>query len=495
MAASPGKVYLIGAGPGDPGLITVRGRDLLRAADIVFYDNLAAPDLLIEAPRARKIYVGKKRAAHAHTQDEINRMLVTEAQAGRIVARLKGGDPYVFGRGGEEAEALAAAGVPFEVVPGVSSAVGAAAYAGIPLTHREFTPAVTFVTGHEVDRIDWTKLGVAETLVVFMGLTACGEIARCLIAAGRSPATPAAAVRWATRPCQQTIVGTLADLADRIAAAKMKPPALLIIGEVAGLRERLDWYERLPLFGQRIVVTRAREQASELSERLRRLGADPVELPAIEIRPPGDWGPLDAAIARLETYDWLIFTSQNGVARFVERLDRSDKDWRALRARIAAIGPATAQALRDLYLKVDLLPEKYVAEAVLEALGGQELTGRRILIPRAAEARDVLPRELRARGAEVDVTPAYQTTAPEDLPARAHDAFADPPDWITFTSSSTVKNLVGAVGAEKLARSRIASIGPITSGTARDYGLPVAVEANDYTVEGLLAALEAWPAT
>lgn len=485
-AESIPTVVLVGAGPGDPGLVTVRGLECIRRADVILYDNLAAPALLNYAkPGAEKKYVGKKRAEHALTQEEINAMLVEHARAGRRVVRLKGGDPFLFGRGGEEAEALAAAGIPFEVVPGVSSAMGAAAYAGIPLTHREHTSAVTFVTGHEVDKIDWTRVGASETIVVFMGLVSFGEIARQLMEAGRPASTPAVAVRWATRPDQRTIRGTLGDLAEKIARAGLKPPTLILVGEVVRLREKLSWFERLPLFGRTVVVTRAREQASALAGRLRELGANVVEIPTIEIQPAADWKPLDAAIARLEAFDWLIFTSANGVRGFTQRLDASARDWRGLRARICAIGPATAAALAALHLKVDLMPAEYVAESVVAAFEKIPLEGARILLPRAAVARDLIPKELEKRGAQVTVVEAYRTVPaqgvewPESLQ----------PDWIAFTSSSTVENFCELFGADRLQGVRVVSIGPITSATARRLGLDVAAEAEEHTVDGLVHAL------
>lgn len=488
----PGKVFLVGAGPGDPGLITMRGLELIRAADAVFYDNLAPLALLAETkPGAETQYVGKKRADHRYTQDEINRMLVERARAGKQVVRLKGGDPFIFGRGGEEAEALAEAGVPFEVVPGVSSALGAAAYAGIPLTHRAKTSAVTFVTGHAAESIDWTAMGKADTLVLFMGLTHFAEIAERLIAAGRPPSTPAAAIRWATRPDQHTVLGTLSDLAGRIVDAALKPPALVIVGDVVSLQNRINWFERLRLFGQRVVITRAKGQSAEFAEKLRRLGADPIELPVIAIRPPADLRPLDDAIARLDAYDWLVFTSRNGVERFVDRLDASDRDWRSLRAKTCAIGPATAGALQALHLKIDVLPKEYVAEGLLAALEPHGLDGKRILIPRALVARDLLPATLRERGAHVDVVPAYETVAPEDSAERARKLFSGdaPPDWVTFTSSSTVKNLAKMTGVDALRSVRAASIGPVTSATLRELGLEPAAEAAEYTIDGLIAAI------
>src|ERR1019366_6253750 len=314
-------------GPGDPELITIKGRRILEQADVVFFDPLAPAALLDLAPaHAESIYVGRKKSVHAFTQEEICAMLIERARRGWTVVRLKGGDPFIFGRGGEEAEALADAGIPFEIVPGVTTPLGIAAYTGVPLTHREHTSAVTFVTGHAVEAIDWAKVGHAETLVIFMGLTTFPEIARQLMAHGRSPDTPAMAVRWATRPDQQTIAGTLAGLPAMLAG--MKPPATIIVGEVVRLRAKLDWFERLPLFGKRIVVTRAPEQAGALASRLGALGAGVVELPTIEIRPPADGAPLDRAIAQLDTYDWLIFTSANGVRFFLDRLDAGEHDLR-----------------------------------------------------------------------------------------------------------------------------------------------------------------------
>ena len=485
-----GKVYLIGAGPGDPELITVKGRRILERADAILYDHLAPDALLDLAPaRAERVYVGKKKSVHAFSQDEICDMLIERARRGLTVARLKGGDPFLFGRGGEEAEALAEAGLPFEVVPGVTTPLGIAAYSGVPLTHREHTSAVTFVTGHAVDAIDWNKLGQAETLVIFMGLTTFAEIARALIASGRAPDTPAMAVRWATRPDQETVTGTLATLPELIAARGMRPPATIVVGEVVKLREKLNWYESLPLFGQRIVVTRAREQADALTARLEALGAQAIELPTIEIRPAADPAPLDRAIADLAAYDWLIFTSATGVRCFVERLDGSAFDLRSLRARICAIGPATRAAVEALHLKVDLVGSEYVAEGLLAAFAGYDLTGKRILLPRAAVARDLIPVELAKRGAQVDVVEAYRTAMPDHARARAAEIFAHKPDWITFTSSSTVQNFVTATGAGALEGVKVASIGPVTSKTARELGIQVTVEAAKFTIDGLVEAI------
>jgi uroporphyrinogen III methyltransferase/synthase len=482
------KVYLVGAGPGDPELITVKGRRILQQADSVLYDHLANSALLdLAPPHAERLYVGKKKSAHEFSQGEICELLIERARRGLTVVRLKGGDPFIFGRGGEEAEALADAGIPFEIVPGVTTPLGIAAYTGVPLTHREHTSAVTFVTGHAVQAIDWAKVGHAETLVIFMGLTTFPEIARELIANGRSPETPAMAVRWATRPDQQTIAGTLASLPGMLAG--MKPPATIIVGEVVRLRDKLSWFEHLALFGKRIMVTRAREQADALGSRLSALGAGVIELPTIEIRPPADCGPLDGAIGKLDSYDWLIFTSANGVRFFLNRLDAGEHDLRKLRARICAIGPATRAAVEALHLKVDLMGREYVAESLLEAFAAHDLVGKRVLLPRAAVARDLVPRELARRGAHVDVVEAYRTVAPEHLAEQARQTLSSRPDCITFTSSSTVRNLVRVAGADALRGIAVASIGPITTQTARELGVEVATQAKTFNVEGLVAAV------
>jgi uroporphyrinogen III methyltransferase / synthase len=486
------KVYLVGAGPGDPDLLTLKGRKILERADCVLYDNLANERLLDYAPAAaERIYVGKKRAKHEMSQEEISELLVERARRGWTVVRLKGGDPFIFGRGGEEIEALANAGIPFEIVPGVTSALGLAAYTGVPLTHREHTSAVTFVTGHRVEAIDWGKVGATETIVLFMGLVNFPAIARELISHGRPPGTPAMAVRWATRPNQQTLVGTLATLPDLIVEEGMKPPATIVVGEVVALRDRFNWFEKLPLFGKRIVVTRAREQAAELAEPLEELGAEAILLPSIEIWPPEDPEPLDRAIARLRTYDWIIFTSVNGVKYFLERLDASQRDLRALSAKVCVIGPATREAVEALHLKVDLMPQEYVAESLVAAFTEEHLAGRRVLLPRAAVARDLVPVELTRRDAHVDVVEAYRTVAPTDLAERAVDVLAHKPDWIILTSSSTVKHLVSAVKPGALQGIKLASIGPITSQSIRDYGLDVDAEADPHTVAGLVAAIVA----
>jgi uroporphyrinogen III methyltransferase/synthase len=486
------KVYLVGAGPGDPDLITWKGRKLLAIADSVLYDHLASEHLLeLTRKNCERIYVGKKKAVRAFPQEEICAMMIERARRGLTVVRLKGGDPFIFGRGGEELEALADAGIPFEVVPGVTSPLGIAAYSGVPLTHRSHTKLVTFVTGHDVEGIDWSKVGQSETLVIFMGIASIRGIAREIVTHGRSADTPAIAVRWGTRPDQETVAGTLATIADRIEQAQLKPPATVIIGEVVALHDRFNWFEKLPLFGKKIVVTRSSDQAAEFSERLRLLGADAIELPVISIQPPEDPAPLDQAIERLSSYDWLIFTSVNGVRFFLDRLDASRRDLRSLKARICAIGPVTRRAVEDLHLKVDLMPEEYVAESLVKAFSGEQLAGQRILLPRAAVARDLIPTELGKLGAYVDVVEAYCNVVPDDAVSRAHDIFsaARKPDWITFTSSSTVKNLLAAAGRDALEGVRIASIGPVTSDTARAQGLKVDAEAKQYTLDGLIQAI------
>ncbi|MEQ1884041.1 MAG: uroporphyrinogen-III C-methyltransferase [Bryobacteraceae bacterium] len=493
------KVYLVGAGPGDPGLLTLKGKKVLGQADVILHDHLASDRLLDFAPpQAERIYVGKKRADHEYQQEEISRMIVERALAGKTVVRLKGGDPFIFGRGGEEIEALAAAGIPFEIVPGVTTPLGIAAYTGVPLTHREHTSAVTFVTGHKVDAIDWSKVGASETIVLFMGLMNFPSIAAELIRHGRSPDTPAMVVRWATRPDQKTIAGTLATLPKLIEQAKLRPPATIIIGEVVSLRDRFNWYERLPLFGRKVVVTRDRAQSPMLAEPLEALGAEILFVPVIEIAEAAEPSSLEHAIAKLNTYDWLVFTSANGVRHFVEALDRAShsggRDLRSLKAKICAIGPATKAAIEALHIRVDVLPKEYVAESLLDALAGEDLTGKRVLLPRAAVARDLVPVALKERGAIVDVVEAYRTIMPDDAPTKAREAFEKKPDWVTFTSSSTVTNMIAALGGEAEAQKaltgiKIASIGPITSATARKLGLHVDVEADPHTIEGLVAAI------
>ena len=498
-------IYLVGSGPGDPGLFTVKGVESMRSADAVVYDRLAPEALLSHAPAgAEKIYVGKKPGAPTMPQEEINATLIRLGKEGKTVVRLKGGDPYVFGRGGEEALALVEAGLPFEVVPGVTSGIAAPAYAGIPVTHRHVSTSVAFVTGHEdpakgTEDVDWEGIANgAETLVLYMGIGRLREISRRLVLAGRPPETPVACVRWGTRPEQETVTGTLGTIADRVEEAGLKAPAITVIGDVVALREDgLDWYEKRPLFGRRIVVTRARAQAGELSRELECLGAEVLEFPTIEITPPEDFGPLDAAINNLDSFGWIVFTSANGVAAFLERLVHHGLDLRAVPrgAKLAAIGPATADALRATGLRVDVVPEEYRAEALLEALlNGGSPAGGRVLIPRAKVAREVLPQKLREVGMEVVVPPAYETVPSEEGKDELRGRLvAGDVDCVTFTASSTVESFVGAFGeetAELLSRTRVACIGPITAETARGHGIKVDAEAAQYTIPGLVSAVD-----
>jgi uroporphyrinogen III methyltransferase/synthase len=500
-----GCVYLIGAGPGDPGLITVRGLECLRRADVVVYDALAPEALLSEAPpSAERIYVGKKSGAHTLPQERINALLVEKARAGRVVARLKGGDPFVFGRGGEEADALRRAGVAFEVVPGITAGIAAPAYAGIPVTHRGLASTLTFVTGHEEGEraesaIDWSALaGLGGTLVFYMGVRSLPAIVERLRAGGREAATPVALIRWGTTERQEVRTGTLGTILE--AAQGIEPPAIAVIGEVAALRPALAWFEKRPLFGRRVLVTRAREQASDLIHLLTERGAAALEFPVIRIEPPSDPAPIEKAIADLPRFDWIVFTSANAADRFFERLEAAGRDPRALgEARLAAIGPKTAERLRALRLRVDSVPgASFRAEAVARALVEAGVAGRRVLLPRAEVARDVLPEELRRAGAEVVVAPCYRTVMDGSGADRIRTALTrGEVDAVTFTSSSTVTNFVEALGAEFAVRLpwgprlAAASIGPITSETARAVGIPVAVEAERYTIEGLVEALSA----
>jgi uroporphyrinogen III methyltransferase / synthase len=496
-------IYLVGSGPGDPGLFTVKGAECMRRADVVVYDRLAPETLLAHArPEAELVYVGKKPGEPSMSQEEINALLVKLGRAEKTVVRLKGGDPYVFGRGGEEALALVEADLPFEVVPGVTSGIAAPAYAGIPVTHRGVSTSVAFITGHEdptkgESDVDWGRLANgAETLVLYMGVGRLAEISAELVAGGRSPETPVACIRWGTTPEQEMATGTLADIAERIEEANLKPPAITVVGDVVSLRdEGLDWFERKPLFGRRVVVTRARAQAGELSRKLEALGAEVYEFPTIKIVPPEDFGPLDTAIRDLDSFGWIVFTSVNGVEAFVERLKHHSLDLRAVprRAKVAAIGPATAQKVEEVGLKVDITPEEYKAEALIEALNNYSLEGKKVLIPRAKVAREVLPEKLRESGAEVVVPPAYESVPSSEGKGQLKKLLQSGEiDCITFTASSTVENFVRAFGKEAgwlLSSTRVACIGPITAGTCRDHGLSVDVEADEYTIPGLVSAV------
>ncbi len=499
---SKGKVYLVGAGPGAPGLITVRGVDVLRQAEVVVYDYLASPKLLKYAPPdAELIYVGKKSGRHTMKQQDITKLLAGKAEEGKRVVRLKGGDPFIFGRGGEEAEVLNRAGISFEIIPGVSSAVAAPAYAGIPLTHRDYTSSVAFFTGHEKEdkgnsAIDWEKISTGiGTLVFLMGVANLEHISSQLIKHGRSPGTPAALVRWGTTGSQRTLVSPLAEITSQAKAQGFRPPSVLVVGEVVQLREKLNWFERQPLFGKGIVVTRAREQASRLSEALVGLGAEVAEFPTIQIVPPASYAELDKALAHLSAYDWLIFTSVNGVAHFLGRLKANGLDIRELRGcKLCAIGPATAGALEDLWLRVDVVPDEYRAEAIILALGEDEIKGRRFLLPRAEAAREVLPNELRRLGAVLDEVTAYRTVKTSENTQALEQKIADGQiHLITFTSSSTVTNFVELFGQEKtlklLSDVTVASIGPITAHTARKFGINSHIIPKEYTIPALVEAI------
>ena len=477
-------VYLVGAGPGDPGLLTVRGAEVLGGADVVVYDRLSVADLLdLAPPDAERINVGKAPGRALMSQDDIGRLLVERGRAGQQVVRLKGGDPYVFARGGEEAAALLAAGVDFEVVPGVSSAIAVPAYAGIPVTLRHSSTSFTVITGHEDpgkdDHIDWEAAArLGGTIVVLMGVARLPQIAARLVAGGLDPSTPAAAVRWGTRPEQQTVRATLATLADH----PLEAPCTIVIGAVAGLD--LAWFERRPLFGRRVLVTRPAGQAALLSAALRVAGAEALEVPVVAIDDPADGGvALRDLVTRLSTYDWIVVTSANGASRLVEAL-RDGRDLGGVS--LAAIGPGTAAALARANLVADLVPDRYVAEHLVEAFPLPPAGGGRVAVVRAAVARDVLPDGLRSAGWHVDVIEAYRTR-PVELTEEARQAVARA-DTVTFTSSSTVSALVEAVGVAGVPQ-HVASIGPVTSATARDLGLSVEIEAQVHTVPGLVAAL------
>ncbi len=498
-----GKVYLVGAGPGDPGLLTLKGKECLEQADVVLYDYLANPVLLQYAPAtAQRLYIGRRGRGQYQEQADINRLLIERAKEGNVVVRLKGGDPFVFGRGGEEAEAMAAAGVEFEIVSGVTAAVAVPAYAGIPVTHRTLASTVTFVTGHEdptkpATLLEWPKLAnVSGTLVFMMGMKNLPSIVAHLLAEGRASDTPVAAIRWGTKADQQTIVGTLADIVAKAEAARLEPPTVIVVGEVVRLRGQLNWFEAKPLFGKRIVLTRAQEQAKEFSQLLAAYGAEPVEVPTIQIVPPASWQALDEAIIRLGTYQWLIFTSVNGVGPFMDRLHVAGKDVRALASlRLCAIGPRTAQALKTYGLTADLVPAEFQAEGVIAALAQVGIQGNRILIPRAEVAREILPEQLRELGAVVDVIPVYRTIVPTvDVASLTQQLQDGRVAALTFTSSSTVRNFVELFGGQEavrrlVAQVAIACIGPITARTAEEHGLTVTIMPAENTLPALAEAI------
>ncbi|MBI4308288.1 MAG: uroporphyrinogen-III C-methyltransferase [Chloroflexi bacterium] len=518
-AACKGRVYLVGGGPGDPGLVTVRAVECLRQADVVVYDRLTSPCLLSCArPDAEMHYAGKTPGRKPGPepgpgtatgepapgegridQDAINRLLVQKAQEGKVVVRLKGGDPFVFGRGGEEGEALAAARIPFEVVPGVTSAIAVPAYAGIPVTHRGVASSVAIVSGREDPGKGWTQVAwqriaqAVDTIVVLMGVEEMPRIVQALRDGGRSPETAAAIIERGTEPGQRTVTGTLADIVERARAAGIRPPAITVVGEVVRLRERLRWFDNRPLFGRRVLVTRARTQASSLVELLAREGAEPVELAAIAIKPVEDTRELDRVAASVGDYNWVVFTSANGVDALFARLHAQGCDARAFGGtRVCAIGPATAEALARQGIRADLVPQEFVSEAVVEALAKAGIAGARVLLPRADIAGEDLVEGLARLGARVRQVTAYRTVAPEEAAAEAKRLLADGHiDVVTFTSSSTVKNLVMLLKGDlrPVKGAVVACIGPVTARAARETGLPVDIVAAEHTVRGLVRAL------
>ena len=498
-----GKVYLIGAGPGDAGLITLRGAELLRQADVVVYDALVNRELLTLAPESAEIiYGGKRSNNHAIPQDDLNQLLVKKAKEGKKVVRLKGGDPYIFGRGGEEAIELNQEKVEFEVVPGISSIVAAPNYAGIPLTHRDNCSSFTVITGHEDPEkkktaLDWARLAQAPgTKVVLMGVERIGKIADALIENGLAKGTQVSMVRWGTTGRQKTISGTLGTIADIVTKTKFKAPAVTIIGNVCKHRKSLNWFEKRPLFGQRIVVTRTRKQASKLSHTLKDFGADVLEIPTIKIVPPSNNDPVIQSITGIGSYEWIIFTSPNGVTHFFDYFFKAYRDIRDLgNIRFAAVGPATAKKLEKLNLAIDLMPEIYTAEATAKALlKYQNFENVSVLLARAEESNSELPKLLEDQGAIVDDIPFYKTVPEtEDRNGAVEALKEEGADWITFASSSAVKNFDARLGLAKICEKnpeiKLASIGPETTKALCELDLPPTVEAKQHTITGLSKAL------
>ncbi|UMZ73205.1 uroporphyrinogen-III C-methyltransferase [Natranaerofaba carboxydovora] len=497
-----GKVYLVGAGPGDEGLITVKGLECIKKADVLVYDRLATDRLLNYAgERAEKIFVGKKPDKHEYTQDDINKVISQKAKEGKTVTRLKGGDPFVFGRGGEEAEVLASEGVSFEIVPGVTSAVAAPAYAGIPVTHRGISSSFSVITGHEdptkeTSQINWEKLATAtDTLCFLMGMSNLDKITDNLMKYGRAKETPVALIRWGTRSVQQTLTGNLENISDKAKENGFKAPAVIVVGGVVDLREKLSWFDNKPLINKRIVVTRARSQASDLSNNIKELGGEPVEFPAIKIVPPESYEMLDFSISKIAYYDWLIFTSINGVEKFFERFFYHGRDIRELCGiKICAIGPKTREGLEKRGLSVEVMPTEYKAEAVLEQLKTKVNSNEKVLIPRAQVAREILPQTLKKMGLEVDVAPTYMTVREKEKAPMLKKALENGEvDAITFTSSSTVENFVEMIDVDNLAKLLenvfIACIGPITAKTCERLGVKVDSVAKEYTIPGLVETL------
>lgn len=492
-----GKVYLIGAGPGDPGLLTLKGKECLERAEVVLYDALVDPGILDFArPQAKRIFVGKRGGKESIRQSQLNRMLVSLAKSGKSVARLKGGDPFIFGRGGEEAEFLVMHRVAFEVVPGVTSAIAAPAYAGIPLTHRRHNSSVTFVTGHTDGEgkglpVEWGKISPRSTLVVLMGVENLGKIVEELLHRSWDPQTPAALVRRGTTAEQETLVSTLSEIVEKAHREGLAPPAVLVVGNVVSLRGKLRWFDTQPLFGKAILITRAREQASEFAQKLMACGARVLQFPTIRILPPKDFRPLDRALSKLSRYDWLIFTSQNGVESFASRLRKLGMK-PAGSFKTCAVGSKTADRLASAGLRVDKIAKEYRAESILPELGS--VGGRRILIPSARVARDILPKELIHRGARVDVVDAYETLKDgRGLSSVKKLLLKGEMDVITFTASSTVRNFMSFFSSRQrrriFKRAFAACIGPVTAETLKSFGVRPKIIAKEYTVDGLVQAL------
>ena len=494
-------VYLVGSGPGDPGLITVKGLECIKKADVIVYDYLVNSVLLKNARKdVELIYVGKKGNQHTMEQDDINQLLVDKAMENKIVTRLKGGDPYVFGRGGEEAIVLKENNILFEVVPGITAAIASPNYAGIPVTHRTCTSTFGLITGHEdptkdQSDVDWEKLSTGlGTLTFYMGIKNLPNIVNQLVKHGRSKDTPVAVIRWGTTTHQKTVVGTLSTIVE--VAKDIKPPAITIVGEVVNLRDQLNWFESRPLFGKTIIVTRSRDQASAFSEQLIELGANVLEYPTINITSPDDFGPLDRELDKLESTDWLIFTSVNGVDAFFNRIFELGRDVRDLKGvKICAIGPATRERIEGFHVTIDCQPPKYVAESVVEALKKvDEIKGKRFLMPRTDIARSYIPEELEKLGAEVSDIIAYKTVLATDGDNIVLDKLKDGEvDIVTFTSASTVKNFVKIIGEENLSAFKdnvqFASIGPITNESAEEMNIEISIKADEFTIPGLVQAI------
>jgi len=493
-------VVIVGGGPGDPGLITVAGMEWIRRADVILYDRLVSEELLESGPpQAERICVGKSPGGSGFTQEQINGLLIDKAREGKLVIRLKGGDPLVFGRGGEEAEALAGAGVPFRIVPGITSATAAASAAGIPLTDRREASSVALVTGHEdphkpETKINWEALAGIETVVFYMPVGKLSEIADRLISAGRDPSTPAAVVQGVATPQQRTIVAALGTIPAAAEQARIAPPAILIIGDVVTMRDRIAWMEKLPLYGQTIVVTRPRTRANKLAAELRVFGANVILSPSVQIDQPDDLAPLDAALRNIGKFDWIALTSPTGSEVVLDRLGELDIDARALAGtRIAAVGPSTAQVLRDRSVNPDLIPEQFTTESLGRALiSSERATGRKILLPRSDKSTPLLPDMLTAAGFEVHQIVAYRTIRPRALPGPALDALErSEVDWITFTSASTVSNFLDLIDQDKIDLSgiKLAAIGPVTAESLRTAGVSPTVTADPHTSQGLIEAI------